>query len=373
MGATVWAHGAANQTMDGIAHYTQELYRHAIKNSEYCERVVWGANYAESLSGQPAISLGAYSKSVLLTTFSGLPFRGSTALASQFDLFHATDHHTPKFKGIPVVATLMDAIPLSHPEWVSMGMRPLKNWLWRKSAHWADHIITISEFSKSEVSKHFGIPDSRISVTPLGVDERYFERLAGAKADEVATRYGLPENYFLFVGTFQPRKNLERLVAAHEALPERIRRDFPLILVGRSGWGCSELVAKLANYSTDGPVRWLQSVGDFEKRVMLQRATALVFPSLLEGFGLPVLEGFASQTPVICSNTSSLPEVAAGAALMVDPLSQEALTEAMLAMVESPQLREEWVNKGLVRARRMTWDACAEKTFEVYRHVLGRG
>jgi alpha-1,3-rhamnosyl/mannosyltransferase len=121
-----------------------------------------------------------------------------------------------------------------------------------------------------------------------------------------------------------------------------------------------------------GSVRWLHNVDDLEKRVMMQMATAMVFPSLLEGFGLPVLEGFASQTPVICSNTSSLPEVAADAAWLVDPLSQNALTEAMLTLAQTPQLADEWVAKGLIRARKMSWDACADKTFKVYEQVLGK-
>jgi alpha-1,3-rhamnosyl/mannosyltransferase len=267
----------------------------------------------------------------------------------------------------------MDAIPLSHPQWVGGNFRKQKNWLWRKSAHWADHIITLSEFSKTEISNHFKISESHISVTPLGVDERYFERLKGEDVDSVVARHNLPDNFFLFVGTFQPRKNLERLISAHEALPSKIREVFPLILVGHSGWGCADLLARLGNYfENGGAVRWLKNVNDLEKRVMMQRATALVFPSLLEGFGLPVLEGFASQTPVICSNTSSLPEVAADAAWLVNPLSQNELTEAMLTLAQTPQVAHEWVAKGLIRARNMSWENCVNKTFQVYEHVLGK-
>lgn len=371
MGATVWARGIANNNMDGIGYYTQEIFRRAAKKSQICKPVVWGQPTAADLDGQEVIHLGPYSKAVFFSAFTGLPFAGSSQLRSELDLFHATDHYTPKFRGLPVVASLMDAIPLSHPQWVTSGFRSQKNWLWRRSAHWADHIITLSEFSKSEISTHFRIPESRISVTHLGVDERYFDRLAGDEAEAVAMKYRLPGQYFLFVGTFQPRKNLERLLSAHEALPKKIRQAYPLILVGHSGWGCSELLARLANYPSDGLVRWFKNVDDYAKRVILQRATALVFPSLLEGFGLPVLEGFASQTPVICSNTSSLPEVAADAAWLVNPLNQDALTEAMLTFTEMPQIATEWISKGVKRARSMSWDACADKTFEVYERILG--
>jgi glycosyltransferase involved in cell wall biosynthesis len=372
MGATVWARGLKNKNMDGISYYTQEVFRRTVKKTQTCVPVVWGNLGVEDLEDQKITYLGRYSTSVLLSVFAGIPFSGGDELASKLDLFHATDHYTPNFRNLPVVASLMDAIPLSHPQWVTPAFRRQKNWLWRKSAHWADQIITLSEFSKSEISKHFEIPESRISVTPLGVDERYFDRLTGDDAQAVVARYELPARFFLFVGTFQPRKNLERLLSAHEALPRKIREEFPLILLGRSGWGCAELQARLGNYQPNGVVRWLQNVGDFEKRVMMQRATALVFPSLLEGFGLPVLEGFASQTPVICSNTSSLPEVAANAAWLLDPLSQVAWTEAMLTLAETPQMADEWIPKGLACARSMSWDACADKTFKVYEQVLGR-
>lgn len=372
IGATVWARGLVNKNMDGISYYTQEIFRRVNKKAKVCLPVVWGNLDLKKLEDEKITYLGPYSRSVLLSAFAGVSFSGSAELASKLDLFHATDHYTPNFRGLPVVASLMDAIPLSHPQWVRQEFRRQKNWLWRKSAHWADHIITLSEFSKSEISKHFDIPESRISVTPLGVDGRYFDRLTEDDAKAVIERYELPERFFMFVGTFQPRKNLERLLSAHEALPEKIREEFPLILLGHSGWGCDKLIARLGNYESSGKVRWFHNVGDFEKRVMMQQATALVFPSLLEGFGLPVLEGFASQTPVICSNTSSLPEVAADAAWLIDPLSQAALTEAMFNLAETPQMANEWIAKGLVRARAMTWDACADKTYKIYEDVLGK-
>ena len=373
MGATVWARGSENGRMDGIAYYTQEIFRRTVNKAHSCVPVVWGQPGPENLEDQKIVYLGNYIKGALLSAFSGVQFAGGASRAHRLDLFHATDHYIPKFPRLPVVASLMDAIPLSHPQWASQSFRRQKNWLWRKSAHWANHIITVSEFSKSEISRHFDIPESRISVTPLGVDERYFDRLTGSVVDAVVNRYALPSNFFLFVGTFQPRKNLDRLISAHEALPSKIRREYPLVLVGHNGWGCDDLLARLGNYmAKGGSVRWLHNVDDLEKRVMMQMATAMVFPSLLEGFGLPVLEGFASQTPVICSNTSSLPEVAADAAWLVDPLSQNALTEAMLTLVQTPQLADEWVAKGLIRARKMSWDACADKTFKVYEQVLGK-
>lgn len=371
-GTTVWARGLACHQLDGIGYYTQEVFRRLDQNRAEMQPVIFGESAAETMDGHQSIRLGRYSASAALAAVTGLPFAGSRLLSQEVDIFHATDHYTPKLKGLPVVATLMDAIPLSHPQWVRSGLRGLKNWLWRKSGQWADHMITISEFSRTEVAKHFRIPESRITVTPLGVDDRYFERLTGDDADAVLRKYDVPEQFFIFVGTLQPRKNVERIVQAHEALPTAMRARCPLLIVGRNGWGCDDLVAKLNAGTSDGPVRWLQTVNDFEKRVLMQRSTALVFPSLFEGFGLPVLEGFASQTPVITSNSTSLPEVAANAAWMLDPMDVHAMADAMATLAADQALAQDFAAKGLLRARAFTWDACATQTLKVYERVLSR-
>jgi alpha-1,3-rhamnosyl/mannosyltransferase len=372
MGATIWGRGLENHQLDGIGYYTQEIFRQLENKNIHLNPIVFGKSGPDLFMNRPAIRLDRYSVSTALSALTGFPFRGSSLLAKSIDIFHATDHCTPKLKGVPVVATLMDAIPMSHPHWGSQNFRALKNMLWRTSAQWADHIITISEFSRQEVAKHFRIPESRITVTPLGVDERYFDRLSGNAADHVLSQYALPEQFFIFIGTLQPRKNIERIVHAHEMLPAAFRAQCPLLIVGRKGWGCEELVNKLNTDQPNGPVRWLQNINDFEKRVLLQHATALVFPSLLEGFGLPVLEGFASQTPVITSNTSSLPEVAGDAAWTLDPTNVHAIAEAMQALATNQALARHFVQKGLARANMFTWDTCAEKTLKVYEQVLGK-
>lgn len=183
----------------------------------------------------------------------------------------------------------------------------------------------------------------------------------------------LPERFFLFVGTFQPRKNIDRIIDAHEQLPPHLRKTIPLLIVGQNGWGSDSLVARLKACANGGEVRWLQHVDDMAKRVLMQKAIALVFPSLLEGFGLPVLEGFASQTPVITSNTSSLPEVAGNAAWMVDPYDVNAITEAMATLARDEAVACDLVTKGLERARTFTWDTCATQTEGVYTRVLRGG
>lgn len=360
--------------MDGIGHYSRELYRNLASCHEVQQLVpvVFGPRGSNLLEGSPVKCLPSYRIEASWSAASGMRFFGASSLCSSIDIFHSPDHYTPRFKHTPVVATLMDAIPLSHPQWVNQRARKLKNWLWRQSGHWADHIVTISEFSKHEIVRYFGIDADKISVISPGVDASYFERLSGDKAEQIVADLNLPERFFLFVGTLQPRKNIERILDAHEALPPALRKAMPLLVVGRNGWGAEALVARLMANGLDGEIRWLQNVGEVEKRVMMQRATVLVFPSLLEGFGLPVLEGFASQTPVITSNVTSLPEVAGDAAWLVNPLSVPALSEAMVTLAREEAVGRELVARGLMRARQFTWGACARQTVEVYDRVLSK-
>jgi alpha-1,3-rhamnosyl/mannosyltransferase len=370
-GCTVLANGLRGDGIDGIGAYTRELGQ-SLTNEALAELSPLCFGPAPEKIGFGAAaprSLGRYVRYAGLSAVSplGFPDAGLAGL----DLFHATDHLIPKFRRCPVVATLMDAIPLAHPEWVRMRLVGLKNWLWRRAAHWADHVLTISEYSKREISRHFGIAPDRISVAPLGVDARYFERFDAAVRQEVLRRLGLPNGFYLFIGTIQPRKNLERLLEAHAGLPPARQKETPLVIVGRRGWGCDDLVVRLTgDASLRGRVYWMNYLPDSDARALMQSARALVFPSLCEGFGLPVLEAFASGLPVIASNASSLPEVAGDAALLVDPLDSSEICHAMREIVDNPGLAERLAAAGLARAREFTWAECARRTAAVYRRVL---
>lgn len=357
----------ASAVHDGIDHYVQELYQCLSVDSRVpvaFKPVVLSVLHDTAVHRLPRYplvgALGAL----------GASFLNDRVLSRTIDLFHAPDHMIPKLREIPVIATLHDAVPLSHPEWARGSMRGIKNWLWRKSASWAQHVITISDYSRQEIVQHFGVPESRISIVPHGVDARYFSRLDGQDSEAVIDRLSIPEQFFLFIGTLQPRKNVERIVEAHDALPLSIRKEFPLLIVGSSGWGCEALMARLRASLVGSSVRWLQGVDDYAKRVLMQRATALVFPSLCEGFGLPILEAFASQAPVITSTVSSLPEVADDAAILVNPYDAGAIMDAMALLARDERLRRDLVDKGFARAQRFTWERCAAMTVAVYDEVL---
>lgn len=370
---SVLARGMTNSSIDGIGSYTRELGKSlACRNDISLIPIGFQMAVAKDVIAgtEPPVLLGRYGQKVLFSALTSFPFSSKSLVERKIDIFHATDHLIPKFSDVPVVATLMDAIPLSHPEWVRMNLAALKRWLWQKAAHWADHVVTISEYSKVEIVTHFGIPADKISVTPLGVDARFFERIESQTKEAILDRLCIPDAFFLFVGTLQPRKNVERVLDAHAALPNRLRKEVPLIIVGRAGWGCETLVHRLSHPDNSSYVRWLQYLPDLEVRTLMQSANALVFPSLCEGFGLPVLEAFASGLPVITSNRTSLPEVAGDAALMVDPENVMEITEAMTQIIDSPGLSTQLAKAGLLRANSFDWNTCATATLAAYQKVL---
>ena len=175
------------------------------------------------------------------------------------------------------------------------------------------------------------------------------------------------------MGTLQPRKNLLRVLQAFQQLPDTVRKTHPLVIVGRNGWNNEELLPQLHALEQKGEGRWLSYLPQSDVLALLQSASALVFPSLYEGFGLPVIEAFASQCPVIASNSTSLPEVSGNAAWQVDPHSVESISAAMQDVLSQSTLREEKIQIGLARAHHYNWNECARQTLDVYRKVLKNG
>lgn len=373
-GVTHLARGLLTGQLDGIGVYSECLWHEFVNRGHDAHAVAFGTSETVKKDPRSPSSLtcvdGSYSIQAARSLLSGLPFRGTGHFSEKFDVFHATDHHIPKLHGVPVVATIMDAIPFIHPEWTSNGLRWVKNKAFRKAGHWAEHIITISEFSKYDVMKAFGFSEQNISVIPLGYDESFKQRATEAQRMDVLHQYGLRDGYFISVGTLQPRKNLRRVIEAHRSLGAERQIAHPLVIVGSYGWGDDELLRDIGLMEQLGYARWLRGVPHDDLVVLLQSAKALVYPSLYEGFGLPVLEGFASGIPVISSNTTSIPEVAGDAALLINPLDVEELSYAMREVVENEDLVLNLVQRGYERLEQFSWSSCARHTLRVYESVM---
>jgi glycosyltransferase involved in cell wall biosynthesis len=362
--------------LDGIGVYTDNIYKRLRARPEEAEIVP--VSFLPLLGRAPAPALAgselfphSYPVSAALSLATSLPF-SSTGLARRgVRLYHATDYRVPKLGHIPVVATLYDAIPLKYPSWANARLRQLKNIILKSAARWADHVIAISRAAVPELVEYYGVREDRISVIHLGLSESWYAPIAEVEREQVLRKHRLRPGYFLFVGTLQPRKNVARILAAYRALPEFLRRERQLVIVGKIGWSADELVTEIRRLESEGACRWLDYTAPEDMGALYQSAGAFVFPSLHEGFGLPVLEAFASCIPVITSKTSSLPEVAGDAAILVDPFNVDEIRGAMLELIENRALADRLIEKGWRRAATMTWDRCASETLAVYRSLTG--
>lgn len=349
-----------NKPLDGIGVYTASLLH------EFRKMGLEPDAYAFPPIRKPGYkSLPASYKSIVSRSL--LPF--GTSKLMPLDVFHVTDYRAFPMS-CPVISTLYDAIPFVDPEMTNTRLRGLKNWMLKRSAHYADRVIAISRYAVKELVEHYEIPENKITVVPCGVDEDWLNPVSEDMVNQVLQERGLRQGFFLNVGTIQPRKNLIRLMAAHDRLPQKWKKERPLVVVGQIGWKCDEIVSLLLSKVEKEEAHWLQGVSLREElKCLYAGAGAFVFPSLYEGFGLPILEAFAVGIPVITSNTTSLPEVSMGIGLEVDPCSIDAITEAMTHVIELPDY-EVRVLAGKQRAADLSWRRCAEETLSVYKSVI---
>lgn len=289
------------------------------------------------------------------------------------DIFHATDYRIVRMN-CPVVATLHDAVPIKYPQWCNPKARGLKNWLQKKAAKKADHVIALSHYAVAELVECFGVDEKRITVIHCGVDNEWLQTPGAHEVQATLTKYQLRAGYFLFVGTLQPRKNVERIVQAYLSLPASTRAERQLVIVGGAGAQSEDALRQIKAAQENGAaVFWLSEVkARQELRQLYEAAGVFVFPSLYEGFGIPVAEAFAAQIPVVTSNSTSLPEVSQGAALEVDPLDVAAIADAMQQLASDDALRARCVAAGKARLPELSWQNTAEQTAALYRAALGR-
>ena len=293
---------------------------------------------------------------------------GFDRLLPQGALFHATEHLLLPLRSIPTVLTVHDLIFRHLPEHHKPLNRVYLNLALPLYCRRATHIIAISECTRRDVMAAYGLPPEKVTVIHEAADPR-FQPQTPDRVTAVRQQYGLPERYILFVGTIEPRKNLTRLLHAFEALHADDLCD-ALVVVGKPGWLFGDFFTALERSPVRDAVLLPGYVPDEVLPAVYSGARALAFPSLYEGFGLPALEAMACGTPVACSGTSSLPEVAGDAALYFDPSCQGSIVEALRRMLSDPDLRSELAQRGLERAARFSWDRVADKTKAVYEAVI---
>lgn len=240
----------------------------------------------------------------------------------------------------------------------------------KKTCRHADHILTISEFSKDEIIKYLNICEEKISVVPCAVDHTVFHPgYTQGQIDEVRRKYAVGQDYFLYLGTIEPRKNLGRLIRAYAKLCQTKRNVPQLVLAGRKGWLCEGIYKMAQELNMGNRILFTGYVAPEESPLLMCGAKAFLFPSLYEGFGMPPLEAMACGTPVVVSNTASLPEITGGAGVLVDPQSVKEIYAAMKKIMEDGAYRDRLRSAGIKRAKEYTWEKSAKMLMEAYRKI----
>lgn len=286
----------------------------------------------------------------------------------------STVYHEPsflplKFKG-PTVITVHDLSWIRFPETHPKERVRRMDCYFEKGLQQANLILTDSEFVKTELMDMFGLASDKIKAISLGADDLFKPQTSHA-TQAVLSRHNLVHGrYFLSVGTLEPRKNIQATLRAYMQLPETIRKQYPLVLVGMKGWNTSDLEQQIEPLIRAGEIRQIGYIPREDLAMMTAGALSLVYPSLYEGFGLPVLEAMSCAVPVISSNRSSLPEVVGDTGILIDPLDIDALKNAMECMVNAPDIRDSLAQKALQRSAFFSWQKCAAQTVDAYRQVV---
>lgn len=283
---------------------------------------------------------------------------------------HGLGFILPLLSSTPGVVTVFDLGFVLFPSAHKPGRRFYLNTMAKISAHRAKKIIAISQSTKDDLEKLWGIPQEKVAVVYLGVDDEFFIDRTQEEIDRLRRERGLPERMILNLGTIEPRKNLSLLLSAFAQL-KRNGLPHTLVIAGAPGWGAEGVYSQVEKLGLQGKVLFPGYIPSSELPLWYRAADLFVYPSLYEGFGLPPLEAMAAGSPVIVSRSSSLPEVVGGAGISVDPKNSEDLIGAVSRVLKDHQLQQELGDKGKEQARKFSWERTARETLAVYESIVG--
>jgi glycosyltransferase involved in cell wall biosynthesis len=277
----------------------------------------------------------------------------------QVSIFHGLNQRLPKCRFRRTVTTFHDLFVING-DYSSLQFRRRFTLLAEDAARRSDRIITVSQYTADQVARHLGYPREQISVVHHGIHP--LPRFSNQDLAEFRRRHDLEAPFLLHVGAIQKRKNIVRVVEAFE----RLNSQFRLVLAGSSGYGAEEIMARIDSSQARERIHVHGYVDDDLLARLYRTATALVFPSLEEGFGFPVVEAMSAGLPVVTSNRSSLPEVAGGAARLVDPESTDEIEAGIEEVIVDQDLRQRLISQGQTRAAEFNWIKAAHETLQVY-------
>ena len=291
------------------------------------------------------------------------------------DIYHYFNFTAPSIsRKKKVIITIHDMVYKIMPETVSYKTLYILNREMERSVRRADAIITVSENSKLDLLKFHDIDQSKISIVNPGIDYEFFKKAQNINDDTLTglrMKYNLPEKFILYLGTIEPRKNIISIVDAYNLQRDEIKRDYKLVIAGGIGWKAEETLNKIKTSPSSKNIIRLGYVDEEDKNLIYGAADVFVFPSLYEGFGIPVIESMASGTPVVTADNSSLKEAGGDAALYSNATDIKGIADNIARVLDDDELRNAMIEKGIKHALTFSWKKSAEKTLEVYERLLG--
>ncbi len=288
------------------------------------------------------------------------------------DIAHVPYWGSPLTSPIPLVTSVLDVIPLALPQYSSGLLPRFYTSLVSASARGSSHILTLSDAAKADIVSYLDIPAEQITTTYLAADEAYHPHLGAERDDAVRIKYGLPDQFVLCMSGFDPRKRIADALLAHTYVSASHGDEYPLVIAGREPpWGTPmfpDLHAYAESLKVSDDVRWIGYVDEADKPSLYRLAKVFVFPSVYEGFGLPVIEALASGTPVVARDIPVMAEIAGDAAYLVG--DARAMGGAIIALLIQEPLRQTQISRGLAQATRFSWRKAARETLGVYEQVL---
>lgn len=292
-------------------------------------------------------------------------------LEHDIDIFHGLSHEIPvglENTRIKTVVTIHDLIYKFFPSDFPLLDAKIYDIKWRNACNKADRIIATSEATKVDIIKHFNVNPEKISVIYQTCSSIFDTKFSEKEKAETLEKIGLPHTYMLYVGAITDRKNVLRIALAYADIKDQV--DIPLVIVGRGRDYYKKLLAYIEKQGLQNKIIVRSDIGNDVLPIVYQCAEMFLYPSLYEGFGIPILEAFKSGTPVVLSNTSSLPEVGGNAGCYVDPLKTESIAQAMLDLHENPNLRNQLINDGYEQVKKFTLKNFAQQTMNVYNQLI---
>ncbi len=283
----------------------------------------------------------------------------------EHDIYHSVTPITFPARGGRRVVTVHDLAYIVRPEWCGLRHRAVRHIYRRRMMREVDHFIAISESTKTDMVNYMGVRPERITVILEGVRDCCRE-VGEAEVEKVLSRWGVKRPYLLVPGEVNPRKNCERVVQAFGQVVQRGNTDASLIFAGPKGRSSMQTQEAVRSLGLESRVKFLGFMGDEDLVGLMNGSTAMVLASLYEGFGLPIVEAMACGTAVITSNVSSMPEVAGDAGILVDPMKEESIAEAMWEVLRDENCRKDLVAKGRERVKRFTWEQTAREHVKLY-------